>query len=203
MLLFETILIDNGEISNLKYHNSRLNWTQRELFGMDSHIDLSLYLRDIPQNGKYRCKVIYSKNIEDIEIKPYRYKERKKYIALEIDFDYRYKYLNRESIESLQKQFSNFDDIIFIKNSLITDTTIANIAIYKDGRWLTPAKPLLRGTTRARLLDEGKLDLVDIKYRDLLDADKFAIMNALSGFRVINSPLIVSYRDISDTITNR
>lgn len=74
---------------------------------------------------------------------------------------------------------------MIIKNGLISDTTIANIAIYLDGIWITPKKPLLKGTTRDRYLKEGKLIEKDISAEDL-KASKIALMNAMIDFDILN-----------------
>ena len=49
-----------------------------------------------------------------------------------------------------------------IKNGIITDTSIANIAIFYDGVWITSKNSLLNGTTKDRLIEEKKLIEKDI-----------------------------------------
>ena len=44
-----------------------------------------------------------------------------------------------------------------MKQGLLTDTSIANIALSDGTHWYTPAHPLLKGTKRAALLEEGIL----------------------------------------------
>lgn len=79
------------------------------------------------------------------------------------------------------------DDVIFLKDGLLTDTSIANIALYIDGVWLTPQKPLLQGTTRARLLEKKFLKEEKLTINSLKIAQKFAIMNALMGFKILEN----------------
>ena len=187
-LLFETILIRKGSLQNTKYHELRMKRSRKALFNLNEHIDLRQSICHIPSNGEYRCKVCYSDKIYNIEIKPYRYIEKKSFLLIDADFDYQYKYLDRSPIEYYKQSFPDFDDLIFIKNELVTDTTIANIAIYTDNQWLTPKNPLLRGTMREKLLAEDILKECNITYNDIFCAEKFAVMNALSGFRIIDSP---------------
>ena len=73
-------------------------------------------------------------------------------------------------------------EAIFVKDDLITDSSIANIACLIDNQWLTPKTPLLQGTCRQRLLDEKKLILADISVEDFNKAKKLAFFNALTGF---------------------
>ena len=57
------------------------------------------------------------------------------------------------------------DDILIVKNGLLTDTSIANIALYDGNDWYTPLHPLLKGTKRAELLDKGVLKEKEIKIK--------------------------------------
>jgi 4-amino-4-deoxychorismate lyase len=66
----ETIKIEKKEIFNIKYHNNRLNKTIKEIYGIDSSIDLIDYI-DIPSiEGSYRCRVVYTDTIKSIEYIP-------------------------------------------------------------------------------------------------------------------------------------
>jgi len=78
------------------------------------------------------------------------------------------------------------DEIIIEQNGYLTDTTIANIAFYDGERWITPAKPLLKGTMRAKLLDEGLLHEKEIKKEDLKNYSQVALINAMIGFKILN-----------------
>ena len=64
-------------------------------------------------------------------------------------------------------------------------TSIANIAFFDGVDWISPKKPLLKGTTRARLLKERKLILKDIRKDDLKAFTKAALMNAMIDFDII------------------
>ncbi len=194
-LLFETILIKNGDILNIKYHEKRVMRSREALFSLYDNLNLKSHIYPLPKNGKYRCKLIYSDKVLNMELKPYIYIEKKSFRIIDIDFDYSYKYLDRSEIDRQKNRYPDFDDLIFLKNGLITDTTIANIAIFRDGKWITPKTPLLEGTTRDRLLKKGKLTESDIRYEDIFSAEKFAVMNALSGFKIIDTPKFTLYDD--------
>lgn len=70
----------------------------------------------------------------------------------------------------LAAQKGDCDEIIIIKNGLVTGTSFTNIAIYKDGKWITPKHPLLLGTKRAALLEKGIIQEADITVDDLMKA---------------------------------
>jgi 4-amino-4-deoxychorismate lyase len=107
-------------------------------------------------------------------------------LAIESDLNYNYKFQERTALQSLLKkaESAGFDDALIVKNGLITDTTIANIAFFDGTRWLTPALPLLQGTARARLLRSGLITPKQIAPEELEQFSHFALMNALSGFYI-------------------
>ncbi len=179
--LFETIKIVDGEAQNIEYHQDRFNRSRFDLFGSTAKIDLASLI-DAPNNELFRCKIVYAENIISVDYFPYIQKKFKKFIILETEIDYSYKYTNRDYFDKKSNEYNKFDDIIFCKNGLISDTTIANIAFYDGSKWLTPKTPLLYGTTRARLLDNRLLIEKDIKSNEISKYKRFAIMNAMIGF---------------------
>ncbi len=136
-----------------------------------------------PQEGIYRCKVIYKSEIVSVEFAPYIRREIKTLKPIESDISYPRKFVDRSGIDKLFLQKDDADDILIIKNGLITDTSIANVAFLdKSGRWITPKTPLLHGTMRQKLLEDGFLIEGDIEAQSLMDFEEVAIMNALRGF---------------------
>ena len=183
--LFETIKIEDGKIFNLDWHNKRFNKTQKELFSNTSSINLKEFISP-PTSGLYRCKIIYTDNdIQSVEYFPYKAKKIKKLKVIESQLDYSYKYTNRSTFQELSLELAkDYAEIIIEKNGFLTDTSIANIA-FSDGKtWFTPSTPLLKGTTRARLLNEGFLKLKNIKKENIKEYKYFALMNAMIGFRI-------------------
>jgi len=190
-VIFETISIRRGVVENISYHNKRLNTTQKELFGVDRDIDLSSYI-DIPKDSiHYRCRVLYDEEIRSIEYIPYQPRVIEKILLVDSDIEYKYKYQDRDEIERLLTRLGNCDDLIIVRDGLLTDTSIANIAFLENDRWYTPSSPLLKGTTRARLIDEGVLYPKDICREDICRFDNFAIMNAMVGFRLMGLSTIM------------
>jgi 4-amino-4-deoxychorismate lyase len=100
------------------------------------------------------------------------------------NIDYSKKYLNRESLDKLFTQKDDCDEIIIIKNKIVTDTSIANIAIFHNGVWITSKNCLLKGTTRNRLLEDKFLVEKDITLNMLKKASKIALMNAMIDFDI-------------------
>jgi 4-amino-4-deoxychorismate lyase len=165
----------------LKYHQQRINNT-RIFFGFKDKLELRVESFDLPRDGEFRLRVDYSKDIKSFTCRPLTCREFKEFRIVESDIEYAYKYANRDELDALKVDAK---EIIIVKNGLLTDTTIANIALHVDGVWLTPKTPLLHGTTRARLIDSGFLMCEDLTIEDLKKAQNFAIMNALIGMKII------------------
>ena len=78
------------------------------------------------------------------------------------------------------------DEVIIEKEGYLTDITIANIAFYDGEQWFTPENPLLKGTMRAKLIDEGFLHKREIRKKDLDNYTQVALINAMIGFKILN-----------------
>lgn len=183
---FETIKCEDFEVFNLDFHNKRVSNT------IGLNLNLQEYIN--PISGELlRCKLIYNDNdVIDVQYFPYNKREIKSFkIVFDDEIDYSKKYLNRENLDKLFLKKDTCDEIIIVKNGFITDTTIANIAIFEDGYWITPKTPLLKGTTRERLLERKQIIEKDISLEMLLDSSEIAMMNAMIGFEIIEKPKII------------
>ncbi|MFA6188928.1 MAG: aminotransferase class IV [Sulfuricurvum sp.] len=174
---------------HLSYHQKRL---MASLQCLGSKASFNLHeLINPPSNGLYRCRFVYDAKNYDIEFHPYA---PRKIASLRLVFDdtlhYPLKYTHRAHLNSLLERRNGCDDVLIVKNGLLTDTSIANIALLIDNQWLTPQTPLLQGTTRARLLDEGVLSPAILTPHHIQDANKIAIMNAMMGFVEIENGII-------------
>ncbi len=180
MKYFETIKCDDYEVFNLDYHEKRVANT----------IALNLNLQDYiypPSNELYRCKLIYSdEGIEDVQYFLYKKRNIKSFkIICNDNIEYSKKYLNRDFLDNLFKKRESADEIIILKQGVVTDTSIANIAIFDGTNWITSKQYLLNGTSRARFLDERIIFEKDITLKQLQEAKKIALMNAMIGFDII------------------
>lgn len=180
----ETIKALDGKLFNLSYHQKRYESVLKSL-GINDFKNLKEYLNP-PTSGLYRCRLVYDE--KNISVTYHKYKKREiKSLKLVYDdkINYSKKSTNRDELNNLFEKREECDEVLIVKNTLITDTTIANVAFYKDGLWYTPKEPLLEGTTRARLLDEGKIIEKDIRVNDLKNYSKLALMNAMLDFDII------------------
>ncbi len=189
--LLETIRIEEGKAQNLPYHQARFDRSRKALFNTTSPLTLLKHI-DPPQNGLYRCRILYTDTIESVEYLLYTPKTINTLkVVTDNTLEYCYKYADRTLLNTLLSAHPNADEIIIEQNGLLTDTTIANIAFYNGSTWLTPATPLLEGTMRAHLLDKGMLQTADIRKSDLHRYTHVALMNAMLGFKILKEVTII------------
>jgi 4-amino-4-deoxychorismate lyase len=169
----------------MSYHQKRYE-SVLNLLDAEKIEDLKEYLNP-PQFGIYRCRLVYTDNTIAVTYHEYKKKEIASLkLIFNNEIEYSKKSTYRDEIDALYEQKGEGDDILIIKNLLVSDTSIANIAFYRDGEWVTPKTPLLKGTTRARLIDEGKLTEEDIKVQDIRSFSKIALLNAMIDFDVLD-----------------
>jgi len=183
--LLETIKCLDGIVYHLDYHQQRVN-TSRKVLGFDSALQLKL---DPPKEGLFRCRIIYEESIEKIEYLAYQQKKIQSFKLVHSNINYALKYEDRSELNLLMSE--DADEIIIIQNNLITDTSIANLCFYDGKEWLTPKTPLLKGTTRQRLLDEKRIKEADIQVSDIKNYEKIALINAMIDFTIIENAIIL------------
>lgn len=183
-LFIETICIEDGKISNLPRHQQRVDATRRRFFGQLPQMNLEEHIRNTGcGNGRIRCRVTYGTDIENIEYFPYNIRNVETLKPVECDsIEYSYKYADRSSLDALFAGRGEADDILIVRNGLLTDTSIANIALWNGRQWHTPASPLLKGTRRAELLDNGILTEHDIPVEKIWTYRKIRLFNAMLHF---------------------
>ena len=181
---FETIKAVDGIIYNLEYHQRRYENVLKH-FGVDKIKSLKDHLSP-PENGIYRCRLTYDADNIDVEYVKY---SKRKIETLKLVHDdsvyYSLKSTNRQKLDELYDKREGCSDVIIIKNSLLTDTSIANIALYDGKDWITPRSPLLKGTTRQRYLDSKKLIQKDIDVKDIYNFKRISLLNAMIDFDII------------------
>ena len=184
-LLLETIKIVDGKPQNLDNHQDRFEHAQKSLFGLKNFELLSETIKvpEFAQKGLFRCRVLYAEKIEKIEFLPYNFRQIKSLrLAESKGIDYSYKYADRSELENLYAQKGDCDDIIIVKNGLITDSFAANLVFYDGEKWWTPDSPLLKGTKREKFLKEKSITACKIEVGDLQKYSKAGLINAMIEF---------------------
>lgn len=189
-MFLETLRCEGGKAAHLVYHQRRLDKTLR-YFGFTDTYDLTQLIIP-PDDALYRCRFLYDGSGYSTQYLPYLPRRMTSLRAVNADnIDYPFKHAERDALNDLYAQRGESDDVLIIRNGLLTDTTIANIALYDGRRWLTPETPLLEGTTRARLIDEGFLYPAPLSLEEITASRKVAVFNALMGFVEVENGIII------------
>ncbi|MDD3687386.1 MAG: aminotransferase class IV [Bacteroidales bacterium] len=183
---FETIKIENGEVLNLDYHLQRMMRTSLD-YGLDHNVvkEATINLSKMPFENSYhsRCKLSYDNsgyNFDFSELVSRRVTSLK--IVLDDSVSYSHKFCDRRNINALFDKREDCDDVLIVKNGQLTDTSIANILLFDGSSWVTPDSPLLNGTCRQRLIDEGRIEVRQILLSDLKSYSSIMLINALRDF---------------------
>lgn len=191
----ETIRIERGLVYNLNYHAERMNRT-RALFWPDEpslnlseslqlseNMQLAESLQSMTNMETIKCRVVYSRWIEDIQYMPYQIRPVHSLQIVNSDnIDYTYKSTDRSAINELYARRRGQDDILIVRNGLLTDTSIANVALFNGKEWHTPKRPLLKGVQRAALIDKGVIKEKEISIDRLFDYSQICLFNAMIEF---------------------
>jgi len=183
-MLLETLKIQNGRICNLDLHNERMYRSRKELLGVSRYDDISLLqeVQKIPVSETViKARIIYAERIIRVE---WNYYERRIVRSLmpveDNEIEYDYKFEDRSWLNRLFERRGECDDIIIVKNGLVTDSSYSNLAFSDGRRWVTPAGPLLPGIKRDQLIKEGKLVEGKLKVTDLKRFKSCCLINALN-----------------------
>ena len=181
----ETFRYENSQFHNLDYHCQRVVrtignttvWQQIE--ALLTTTNLTQYHRIV------RFTIEYSAvGIESWRAMEYSVKNITRLIPIEANIDYHLKYADRSCFEPLRKGLCANEEPLIVQNGLVTDTTFANVVFQDtDNQLYTPRLPLLKGTRRAKLLNDGVIIERDISPLDLPHFTKFYLINAMRGIQ--------------------
>lgn len=183
--LFESIKLQDGEYANLFHHEQRMNRSLKALYGEHDTFDLAAFLHhlDNPKEGLYKCRIVYDDQSKEIEFIPYVPKVIRTLRPVESDtIHYEYKFADRKKLDALFQVRDGCDDVLIIKNDMVTDSSYANIIFRRREHWYTPGSPLLHGTMRQYMLEHDLVLEESICTDDIKSFDAFKLINAMVGF---------------------
>jgi 4-amino-4-deoxychorismate lyase len=156
-----------------------------ELFPEARAIELAKVI-SIPENcssGIFKVRVLYGPIVETVEIEPYHFRTIQSLrVVHHKSIDYHLKYTDRQILQELFAKRGDADDIIIVKNGLVTDAFAANLIFFDGQKWITPKSPLLKGTQRQFLLEQGIISEQEIMESDLPSFQKVGLINAMVSF---------------------
>jgi branched-subunit amino acid aminotransferase/4-amino-4-deoxychorismate lyase len=199
--LLETMRIDTaGTVPLIDRHLARLR-TSASHFGFPC--DLKELREAIHRTAQTvgepsRLRLMLSSNgTYDLQLgrlDPEDLPRRLKISELKVDSSHSFlfhKTTNRRIYEDARQGCDRYTDVILInERDEITETSIANVAVMRGGKWITPpvSSGLLPGLMRAKLLAHGSLEEGIIHRDELLPGEMIRCVNSVRG--VFDLPLI-------------
>jgi para-aminobenzoate synthetase / 4-amino-4-deoxychorismate lyase len=186
--LIETMRVsEDGEVFLLQRHLDRLRNSARHFsFKYDSKALRAAIRCDGP--GRLRLTLSRDGTLEtELSALPTRHPRHLRLSLLRVnskdDFLY-HKTTNRELYEDARRHCDDDTDVLLAnERGELTQTTIANIAVRREGRWITPSIScgLLPGVMRAELLAHGQIRAGIIHVSELVCGETIQCFNAVRG----------------------
>jgi 4-amino-4-deoxychorismate lyase len=181
-LLLESIRIHDGVPDLLIFHQQRIDRSRKVLFPKTPLLKLSKILAEIelPQSGTYKLRIEYREFLQKQELVPYNIRQVNTIRLVDAgDIVYSKKFVDRTDIRLCMEKKGTADDVLMVQHGHITDCSYSNVALFDGSHWYTPAWPMLRGTRREKLLQDGTLRPTVIRERDLANFEKIRLINAM------------------------
>lgn len=183
-LLFETIKVVDSIPVNLSWHQERVNFAFKKLLnGKAFNLHELIQVPENHSSGISRCRFSYNDKEWTTEFSQYTPRQVKTLKLVDGNgIVYPHKFVDRSALNTLYDLREDCDDILISVNGHITDTSIANI-LFSDGKnWFTTSTPLLPGTTRARLINQGIIIERVITVNNFRVFSDFMLINAMNDF---------------------
>ncbi len=198
--LIETMGFDplSGTVRNLGDHLARLA-ASAEYFGLSAPVDaeerIGKAVADLTKPTRLRL-VLHPDGAIDVMMSSIEGNDRPPGVQwLCVDSDpiastdvtLFHKLRDRRRYEERKDRHPEADDVVLVnERDEVTETTMANLAVYLGGRWYTPPLDcgLLPGIERARLLRTGQLVEHVIPVEVLRQAEAVATLSSLRGWRL-------------------
>ena len=191
------MMVDDDNIVNLYYHNRRLNATLHHISYLNERVEIEKYVYPLIEKMKkespgikisnYKARLLYDKDgVIDVTLSPYKIREVRTLKCVICDqIEYPYKSADRAKLNELFAMRSDCDDIIIIKDGMVTDTSICNVAFWDGKRWFTPQYPLLKGIRRETLLEGHVIKEENIPLSTIKRYSKICLFNAMIPLGVL------------------
>lgn len=186
----ETMAVEQGSINNFEYHVRRFEETYKahwetscpySFIGNSEKVLRDNYTR-IHGKELWKLRVVYDAQTMQTSLTPYTIRHITELIPVFSEtIEYPFKSEDRRALNQLKENIAYNEEILIIKNGLVTDTSFTNVVVYNGKEYVTPRKPLLPGTRRASLLDSGNIIEGDIRYGEWNRFREIHLINAFMG----------------------
>jgi para-aminobenzoate synthetase/4-amino-4-deoxychorismate lyase len=183
-------VLEGGEVYLLDRHLERLSRSARHFsFSLDRAKTRDDILKTAPRNAA--CLRLTLSQDGQVLIRqsqlPAGYAQWLRLASVRVNSNGEFLYhktTNREVYEAARRECDDQTDALLSNDcGEITETTIMNVAVLRNGRWITPQLScgLLPGTMREELLARGEIIEGVIQAAELQDGEVIRCFNALRG----------------------
>lgn len=188
----ETIKLKDGEFFRLDLHQKRIDKTFSLNFPDIEPFDLTGFSQqqNIPESGLLKCRLVYDDRIRQIEFQPYQIRPIKSLKLVEADIPASlFKTEDRQLYNAAFAQRGEADDVLIVRNGMLTDSSYCNVALFNGREWLTPRLPLLYGTQRQYLISQQIIQEADISVDSISEFQSICLFNAMIEFGELELPV--------------
>lgn len=193
MNFIESIRVLDGQLCNLGAHIRRSSATLLYHYGVKNELPFGeLFASALAGlegdcSGIFKFRVVYGREVVSVSLEPYHMPASLSLKVVECNnIDYSFKYEDRSGLAELLQHKGDCDDILIVKDGMVTDTSYGNFVYELNGELCTPASPLLKGTRRELMLQEGLLMERDLPYGELCKCSAFYMINAMLNMKRIS-----------------
>lgn len=186
----ETIKIVDAIPQNLEYHRIRMTNTLSHFYSRNNLPDIEniIAVPTLFKSGLVKCRVEYSDVDYEVQYDFYTPRNIQTLKLVKCDtIDYEFKFSDRRMLKELLLDKGDCDEILIVKNGMITDTSYTNIAFFDRNKWYTPITPLLNGTARMRLIETGQIFEREITIHNFREFDSFILINCMLDNKFSNA----------------
>jgi 4-amino-4-deoxychorismate lyase len=141
--------------------------------------DLEELLSPGMENIKVKCSIHYHNEIISISFERYIPKVINSLKLVNASPDYAFKFSDRRELNNLLNLREECEEVLIVRNGYITDTTYSNVVLQKGDELYTPHNPILNGTKRQKLLQEGSISEKIIKIESLKEYSRIYLINTM------------------------
>jgi len=179
--LFESVQLIDACIMRWERHCRRMHDSLQTLGLPDAdYLTIKKSILQQATSGIQKARILYDGDGFSIDLFTYHIRPlRQLHLITDNNISYTLKYTDRSCFEKYTRGLTSEEDVLFVKEGKITDTSFSNIALLQDGIWYTPSTPLLKGTRRAELVESGLIQEREIWMTELNKYTQLSCINAM------------------------
>ncbi|MEL6561395.1 MAG: aminotransferase class IV [Bacteroidota bacterium] len=187
IMFIESICVKDGKAPLLDLHQNRMDRTYAFHYKVENPFSLATFVEEVPPTATFKLRIVYDHSIQQINHSLYIKRDVKTLQVVSADdINYDFKYADRDELNSLHERRNKKDDIIIVKNDLVTDSFYSNLIFWDGDKWMTPINNLLQGVRRQYLINTKQIHPAKINVKDIFFYDKVGLINAMLDIDDIN-----------------